>query len=128
MMEGRTYDFRAYFWRTDYGPRNETWIYEVRGDGLVEVAPHLSYTSKDGVRGWCVWQLKPGRYIVIIVWRRSAWMPYYVVTIKELRISTDLESEWRVLHAEKVAMVDKAHIVEKARELVLHSMNGPPPP
>jgi hypothetical protein len=118
MSNQYTYEFQTYFRKTGYGGRDETYVYRIQDNELVEVKPALSRRSRSGRHGFDVWRLSVGTYIVVYIERSNNANAPYEVLIKKLRI-TD-KPEWTDLLKEEIMNLDELpQIIEKAREIVM---------
>jgi len=118
MSNQYTYEFQTYFRRTGYGGRDETYVYRIQGNELVEVEPALSRRSRSGRHGFDVWRLSTGIYLVVHISRPNNVNAPYEVLIKKLRI-TD-KPEWADLLKEEIMdLSELPQIIEKAKELAM---------
>ena len=119
MSNQYTYEFQTYYRRTRYGGRDETYVYKIENNELVEIQPTLSERSKTGRHGYDVWRLPAGTYIVVYVSRSNNVNKPYEVLIKKLVVSNNIE--WTNLLKEEIMSLNELpQIIEKTKELVIH--------
>jgi hypothetical protein len=118
MSNQYTYEFQTYFRRTDYGGRDEAYVYRIQDNELVEVKPALSRKSRSGKHGFDVWRLSTGIYLVVYIKHSNNANAPYEVLIKKLHI-TD-KPEWTdILKEEIMNLSELPQKIEKAKELAM---------
>ena len=76
----QVYVLRRPFRITTYGGRDETHVFCLKDDDVVEVMPRFSYRSKSGRHGEDEWWLRDGKYVVVDISRsNNKAKPYEVV-------------------------------------------------
>ena len=119
MSSEYVYEFQAYFRRTRYGGRDETHVYKIENNELIEIQPTITKRSKTGRHGYDTWRLPIGTYIVVYISRSNNVNKPYEVLIKKLHV-TD-KPEWTVLlKTEIMNLSELNYLIEKAKELVIH--------
>ena len=74
------YVLRRPYRATGMGGRDETHVYTLKEDIVVEVMPRFSRRSKSGRHGEDEWHLRDGRYVVVDISRsNNKAKPYEVV-------------------------------------------------
>jgi len=113
MSNQYTYEFQTYYRRTGYGGRDETYVYKIENNELIEIRPAITRRSKTGRHGFDVWRLSAGTYIVVYVSRPNNVNKPYEVLVKKLHI-TD-KPEWTDLLREEIMDLNELpQIIEKA--------------
>ena len=112
----QVYELRRYFRATGMGGRDETHVYTLKENVVVEIEPRYSFRSRSGRHGEDVWVLKSGKYLVVDITRPNKRANPYSITVWCYNISDDGTATKRELASFYENTVDMA--LMRAKELV----------
>jgi hypothetical protein len=79
-LQTQVYVLRRPFRATTYGGRDETHVFTLKENIVVEIEPKYSYRSKSGRHGEDEWWLRDGKYVVVDITRpNNKAKPYEVI-------------------------------------------------
>jgi hypothetical protein len=115
-LQTQVYVLRRPFRATTYGGRDETHVFMLKENVVVEIEPRYSFRSRSGRHGEDVWMLKSGKYLVVDITRPNKRANPYSITVWCYDISGDGTATKRELASFYEDTVDMA--LMRAKELV----------
>ena len=80
-LQTQVYVLRRPFRATTYGGRDETHVFTLKENVVVEVMPTISRRSRTGRHGEDEWYLKDGKYVVVDISRGNNVRHPFTVTV-----------------------------------------------
>ena len=112
----QVYELRRPYRKTSMGGRDETHVFTVEGNDIVEIEPKYTFRSRSGRHGEDVWVLKSGKYLVVDISRQNKRVDPYRVTVWCYNIMADGTATKRELASFYEDTVDMA--LMRAKELM----------
>ena len=80
-LQPQVYVLRRPYRATTYGGRDETHVFTLKENVVVEIEPRYSYRSRSGRHGEDEWWLRDGKYLVVDITRPNKRANPYSVTV-----------------------------------------------